>query len=233
MLTHPKVTLPLSGRLEKGEGEEHKCASHCSVFTPNSVVKSKNVHHLFYIKGWQVWIWQQQQQQLLLCSIWSSPSLWASWSEGKAWSCWRRRCSRRHRSSRPGLRSAENRAETNISLLTLKSHNMKLLLKMQSSVLLLYQAAKRLVAARVWRCMSACDCCTCAINRHTLHVDLQHASLVMCCLFTAGGQQTHTQTEQAVYLLCHTLYIHHCCLKRRHKSPHSYLSRSTDSALLQ
>lgn len=51
VLTHPKVTLPLSGRLEKGEGEEHKCASHCSVFTPNSVVKSKNVHHLFYIKG--------------------------------------------------------------------------------------------------------------------------------------------------------------------------------------
>lgn len=40
------------------------------------------------------------------------------------------------------------------------------------------------------------DCCTCAINQCTLHVDLINAALVMCYLFTAGGQQT--QTEQTV-----------------------------------
>lgn len=47
-----------------------------------------------------------EKWQLLLCSIWSSLSPSASWFEGRSSSCWRRRCFRRHRSSRPGPPSA-------------------------------------------------------------------------------------------------------------------------------
>ena len=69
----------------------------------------------------------------------------------------------------------------------------------------------------------------CATNRHTLHVDLQHAALVICYLFTAGGQQTHTDRTDCLPALS---YIIHPPLLPEEvlRSPHSiFLSRSTDS----